>query len=191
MTDAATTDTSTNDDGSTDTSTGDGATDTDATTNDDAGRAEVDKWKSLARKHEKEAKDRARELDKLRQASMSDTERAVAEAKDAGRAEALASVGGRLARSEIRAAAAGRIDDEQLDAVLEHLDLSAFLDADGEPDADAVRKFVDRIAPKSDDDEGKPPTRRARDLGQGARGSHLPLNGDPIQRDLEKKLGIR
>lgn len=189
MTDTATTDTTTTDD-TTDDTTSTTGTDTD-TGNDAAAtaRAEAEKWKALARKHEKDAKDRARELERARQSAMTDAERAVADARTEGRAEALRTIGGKLARAEIRAAAGGRVDDDTLDGILEHLDLSAFVDDDGEVDTTAVSKFVDRIAPKQED--GQTTTRRTRDLGQGARGTSLPLNGDPLERSLKDKLGIR
>lgn len=189
MTDTTTTDTT---DTTDDARTGDEGNDSHETTPEQ----EVERLRdelAKARKWETRAKanaDAAKELDRVRRESMNDAEKAAATAREEAKAEVLRTYGGKLARAEVRAAAAGRIDDEQLDAVLEHLDLTAFLDDEGDVIASEVSKFVDRLAPKSDDGNSNAP-RRARDLGQGARGTSLPLNGDPLERALRDKLGIR
>jgi hypothetical protein len=153
--------------------------------------AEAAKWRELARKHEDRAKanaEAAKELAKLRESSMSETERAVAEAVANARTETLRSVGSRLVDAEVRTAAAGRQVD--VDALLEGLDRSRFLDDDGEPKRDEIVAWVDRIAPANPDG-----TNTVVDLGQGARGGNgtaaHALNGDPLLRDLKTKLGIR
>lgn len=148
--------------------------------------AELSKWKAQARKHEERAKANAaaaKELEKLREQSMTDQERAVEEARKAARSEALAEVGSARVEDAVRVAAAGRPVD--VDALLEGLDRSRFLNEDGQPDRDAIAAWVDRIAPASE-------TTPARvDLGQGARRSAaLALNGDPLLNDLKSKLGI-
>lgn len=152
--------------------------------------AEVAKWKDLARKHEDRSKanaDAAKKLTALEQQSMTDLEKAVAQARIEARAEAIKESAGRLAAAEIRAVAANRFDDNQLVALLEGVNLTAFVDDDGEVDAAKVAKFVDGIAPKQDDTT----TIKVPDLGQGARGSTMPLNGDPILTAVKSKLGIR
>lgn len=150
---------------------------------------EIAKWKELARKHEDRAKsnaDAAKELDKLRQQTMSDVEKAAVLAKAEGRTEALREVGTKLVDAEVRAAAAGRNVD--VDALLEGLDRSRFLDDDGDPDVKAIAAWVDRIAPQPDPDSGRP---HAFDLGQGVRhDASTSLGGDPLERDLKAKLGI-
>lgn len=152
-------------------------TDTDTETSDTDLQAEVDKWKALAKKHEDRAKGnaaKARELEELQKAQMTDTERAVAEARDAGRSEALMQVGARLVDAEFRVAAAGRPID--VDALLEGLDRTKFLTDDGEPDTDAVAAWVDRIAPAvTEPDPGAPLS--SLDLGQGTRQS-TPIGDD-------------
>lgn len=146
-------------------------------------KAEAEKHKSLARKWEERSKANAaaqKELEQLRQASMSDTEKAVEIAKQQARNEVLAEIGGELVAMAVRAAVADRNVDA--DALLEGLDRSRFITDDGRADLDAINSWVDRIAPKTE--TGFP------DLGQGARKS-LPLNGDPLLSDLKKTLGIR
>jgi hypothetical protein len=148
-------------------------------------KAEAEKWKTDARKHEERAKKNAesvRELEKFRQQSMTDQEKAIDAARSEGRAEALRTSAAKVVDAEVRAAAAGRTVD--VDALLEGLDRSRFIDDDGEVDAAAIAKWIERVAPVTD------PSRP--DLGQGVRpGSALPLNGDGIEQLLRSKLGIR
>lgn len=147
--------------------------------------SEVEKWKAQSRKHEERAKanaNAAKELETLKQASMSELEKAVERAKAEGHAEAITKLGAERVADAIRVATAGR--DLDVDALLEGLDRSRFLTESGEPDREAITAWIERIAPKS---EPKTP-----DLGQGARGSNTQaLNGDPLLRDLKSKLGIQ
>lgn len=150
--------------------------------------AEVEKWKALARKHEGKAKSNAtaaQELEKLRLQSMTDQERAVEQARADARAETLREIGVSRVDDAVRVAVAGRTVD--VDALLEGLDRSRFVDDDGQPDRDAIASWVDRVAPKPSEQA----VSSLIDLGQGARGNvNLALNGDPLQRSLEQKLGI-
>lgn len=167
------------------------ATDTNEATADTAPdlAKEVEKWQALARKHEDRAKANAtaaKELEKLRTESMSDMEKAIAQARQEAATEATKGFGARLVDAEVKAAAAGRPVD--VDALLEGLDRNRFLTDDGEPDQAAISAWVDRIAPVRDEAAAVLPT----DLGQGVRpGASAALNGDPLLRDLKSKLGIR
>lgn len=101
--------------------------------------ADVDKWKALARQHEKAAKARAKELDDVRTANLSDAEKAIEQARTEGRSTALAEVGSRLAGAELRAqAATAGVDLPDL----EFLALGRFLTEAGDVDTDAVTAFV-------------------------------------------------
>ena len=100
---------------------------------------------------ERVARERAKyadyaDLKKRAAAAMTEQERAVTEAEQRGRSAALATAGTRLARAEIRAAAAGRVDKGALDGFLEYADLAKFVGADGEPDAKAIEAAVAKIA---------------------------------------------
>jgi hypothetical protein len=186
-------DTTTTDTGDADDSNDTGqSTDTGDTGKDWA--AEAAKWRELARKHEERSKANAtaaKELEQLRHQSMSDQEKAVAEAKAAGLAEGLVAGAVKVAAAEVRAAAAGRLTDEQVDALIGRTNLGSFIGDDGEVNRADVLRFMDDIAPKTTDDQE---TRQGfPDLGQGARGgnNNAALNGDPLLRDLKAKLGIR
>jgi hypothetical protein len=154
--------------------------------------AEVEKWKALAQKHEKRAKDNvsaAQELETLRLQSMTDQEKAVAAARAEATVEALRTVGGKLVAAELRAAAAGRGLDA--DALVEAIDGSKFLDDQGEPDRNAITAWVERIAPTADTN-ALPQTPRVPDLGQGVRAAAadaLALNGDALTQSLIKAVG--
>lgn len=149
--------------------------------------AEVEKWKTQSRKHEDRAKanaNAAKELDQVRQQSMTDTERAVEAAKADALSIATKAFGGKLVAAEVKAAAAGRELD--VDTLLEGLDASRFLGDDGDPDVTAINEWVDRLAPKG---EARP---APLDLGQGNRGrENTPLGSDPLLDLLRGGLGIK
>lgn len=147
--------------------------------------AEVEKWKALSRKHEERAKTNAKaaaELDQLRQQSMTDQEKAVAEAFSKGRTEAIREASGLLVAAEIRVNAAGRQVD--VDALLEGLNTDRFLTTEGQPDTAAIKAWMEKVAPAAQQPDP------IVDLGQGPRGRHLPLNGDPLEQALKHAVGI-
>lgn len=159
------TDSSTTD--STDQTTDSTSTDDTRTGGDDATKdwkAAHDKLLADARKWEQRSKANAaaaKELETLRKQTMTDQEKAVAEAKAAARAEVLAEVGAERVETAIRAALAGRGVDP--DALLDGLDRKRFIDESGQPDNTRINEWVGRLAPQQ---QSKPPTK---DLGQGAR----------------------
>lgn len=171
--------------------TGNSAPDTESADTTDW-KAEATKWQALSRKHEDQAKQNAsaaKELARVRRDAMSDQELAVSEAAEKARSEAVAEVvnrlGSRLVISEIRGAVAGRLPNDQLDALVEHLDLTGFLSDEGEVDASAVAAFAQRIAPETKAPQTFP------ELGQGPRAPAG--NGgapDPLLSALKGKLGI-
>lgn len=156
---------------------------------------EAEKWKGLARKNEDRAKANAtaaKEIEELRKSAMSDQERAVAEAVEKAINEERGRNASTLVAAELRAAAAGRLDDNALAAILEGVNTTAFITETGDPDTDAIRGWLDRIVPAPT--EQKPETGvLTLDLGQGARGGNpqnMALDSDPLMKDLRNKLGI-
>lgn len=92
------------------------------------------------------AKAAQRELEKVRTASMTDQEKAVADAKAAGQTEGARAAAPRLVRAELRAAAAeASLPKAALDGFLEYADLSRFVGDDGEPDSKAIEAAVKRL----------------------------------------------
>ncbi|MFF1450162.1 hypothetical protein ACFVYF_18785 [Streptomyces sp. NPDC058274] len=124
--------------------------------------AEVDKWKALSRTNEQRWKDASSERDALKQAGMSDAEKAIEAAKAEARNAALSEVGTRLAEAELRAlAASAGVDLPPAD----FLNMSRFVGNDGQVNADALSQFVSSL-PKRD----APPAFR-QDIGLGRQGS--------------------
>lgn len=110
-------------------------------------KAEAEKWKSLARKHERDAKDRAKELDQLRQGSLSEAEKAAAAAREEGRQAARAEMADRMLRSEVRSAALDKLadPDDAFPLLAGAGMLEGLTDKDGEVDSKAVAAAVDRL----------------------------------------------
>jgi hypothetical protein len=92
---------------------------------------------------------KAEQYDSLAASVQTDQERAVAEAQETGFNAAMGSVVPRLVRAEFKAAALGRLTSEQLSTLLEDVDLTKYVDDDGEPDTERINKKVDALAPKT------------------------------------------
>ncbi len=152
--------------------------------------AEVAKWQALARKHEDRAKANAaaaKELETLRQQTMSDTEKAIEQAKAETRALVMRELGAERVDDALRLAIAGR--DIDPDALLDGLDRGRFLTEDGQPDRDALTAWVDRIAPPQPEPVA-PAHPLVPNLGQGSRmtSGDMALNGDPLLQSVIEKL---
>jgi hypothetical protein len=97
---------------------------------------------ALDEERRQRAEDR-KTLDKLKADAMTEGEKAIAKAREEGRAEAAQEHAEQLAAAEFRAQAAGRITNP--DAALAVLDLAKLL-KDGKPDKTAIGKLVDQLA---------------------------------------------
>jgi hypothetical protein len=141
--------------------------------------AEAEKWKSLSRKHEGQAKSNAsaaKELEDLKAAQMTDTDKAVAEAEARGRQAATVETGQRLVAAEIKAALTGIVPDPA--AIIEDLNLAKYVTDTGDVDEAAIKTLAEKYGSLA----GKPP---AADLGQGNRG---PTNNG-VQQLTRDQLG--
>jgi hypothetical protein len=146
-------------------------------------------WKAAARKWEQRSKEHqkaARDLEQQRQASMTEAERAIAEAEQRGRTAAATEFGTRLVRASFAAEAARRNPAFVAEAVMDDLNLARFVGDDGEPDIEAITAAVTRLVPE--------PATNPRPVGDadlGVRGTPpIALNGDGIEQALKRKLGI-
>lgn len=138
--------------------------------------AELARWKAQSRRHEDRAKANAaaaKELADLKAQSMSELERAIAETKTTTRAEVLREFGETRVADHVRVAAAGRTVD--VEALLDGLDRSRFVDDDGQPDTKAIQQWVDRVAPATDE------TGRVPQVRPGPRGSGNGIGDDAQQ----------
>lgn len=130
------------------------------TTDPDAGaKKALENERQARRDADKAAKALKAELDALKAAQMTDTEKAIADAVAKARAEVMAEVGSSLVDAEFKAASAGFTLD--VDALLENLDRRKFMGEDGKPDKARIGEFVTKLAPAK--------RSTATDTGQGAR----------------------
>lgn len=153
----------------------------------DGGKAALDAERKARREAEKQAKAATAELQKLQEANMNEVDRALSAAKAEGVAEGTRSASVRLVDAEVRAAAAGRNVDT--DALLEGLDRTKFLGEDGEPDLDAITAWMDRIAPKPEEQQA--PGFPSLEQGTRAQPEAMGLGSDALTQALKNKLGIR
>jgi hypothetical protein len=158
-------------------------------------------WKHYARQHEnrvsalgnltpedvKALQDKAQQWDDAEAERGTETEKAVRSAYAEAEKAVLAKVQPQLVTAEFRAAATGRIDAETLASLLEPLDLSKFLAADGSVDTAKVSKYLDGIAPAMGSSNAQTPSFPS--LGQG---QHTPPPAQPGQNGLaaaQKRFG--
>lgn len=159
MADDTTTEETTSDDTETDDSTGD-----DGEGLGEGGKKALAEERRARRAAEKQAKSMQSELDKLRESTMSDNEKAIEAARAEARTEALQTANGRLLRAGVLTAAAGKLNDPE-DAV-RMLDLEQFsVDDDGNVDTKPIVKAIDELV------KSKPY------LGAGAKPGSLPGGG--------------
>jgi hypothetical protein len=118
-------------------------TSTDASQNKDTSTSEATDWEAEAKKWEKRAKDNknaAVKLEQLERDAMTAQEKAVAEAKAAGMAEAAKTYGSKLAAAKLEAAAASKGVD--LSSIGKYLKADMFVGEDGEVDSAAIKAAV-------------------------------------------------
>lgn len=120
-------------------------------------KSEAEKWKSFSRQNEDKYKKAAAELEELRKANLTDAEKAIEDAKAAGRAEAEAAFQSEKLNYQLKAAAAEHGISED---VLNLVDPSKLI-VNGEVQADLLKSLA---APKFQ--------KSASDLGLGARSSN-------------------
>lgn len=125
-------------------------------------------WKHHARKHEGTANARAdydqqkADAEKWRQHQNDNKapdqkvlDDAVAQAREETRREEQAKAAPRIVKAEFKALAAGKVSKELLDAFLEDVNHTVYLDANGELDTDKIQKRVDALAPGKEKQERK------------------------------------
>lgn len=112
------------------------------------GKKALEAERTRAVEAEKRAKQLERELEQHRQASMSEAEKAVAEAEKRGEQKATQQWSQRLVRSDFIAAASRRNAEFDASAVLDDLNLDRFIGDDGEPNPKAIAAAVERLVPE-------------------------------------------
>lgn len=128
--------------------------------------------RDVLRKERKARQDAERRATAAERKAMDDNERELAEARDAGKAEAREEFGITLAEEALRGALNGRVDDKKAGSLIEVANLKAFLTDEGKVDRVKVKTYVDAVAPS-----GTP------DLGQGSRGAGGGTDMNQLIRD--------
>lgn len=113
--------------------------------------AEAEKWKSLARKHEGNARtnaDAAKRLAAIEEQNKTELERAVDKAAQEARAQYATVANARLIRSEVKAAAAALGFHDPADAAVQLRDSFGDIPVseDGDVDEKAVKALIEKLA---------------------------------------------
>jgi hypothetical protein len=125
-------------------------------------KAEVDKWKSLSRKNEQQAKANlaaAKELEEIRKSQLTDTEKLVEQTKHETAQAIRREFATKLVDAELKATLNGRILDG---GALLDFDKASFILDDGNIDSEAIQSWVEAHSKTADVP--------APNLGQGNRG---------------------
>jgi hypothetical protein len=140
----------------------------------DAGKRALEAERKARRNAERAAKAAQAELEAAREASLSETERAIAQAARDARTAAYTEFNSRLVKAEARAIATGRLADPS--DVAAFIDLSTIeVDEDGTVDTKAISKAIDDLI------KTKPYLAAQRvggDVDGGARGKPSAVTGD-------------
>jgi len=127
-------------------------------------QAEVDKWKSLSRKNEQQAKANlaaAKELEEIKQSQLTDTEKLIEQTKTETALSVRREFASKLIDAELKSQLAGKVLDA---GALLSFDKSSFIQDDGNIDSEAIQSWVEA---HSNTTEIPAP-----DLGQGNRGKN-------------------
>lgn len=127
-------------------------------------QAEVEKWKSLSRKNEQQAKANvaaAKELEEIKKSQLSETEKLIEQTKTETAQEIRREFATKLVDAELKSALQGRVMEA---GALLSFDKSSFILEDGNIDSEAVQSWVEA--------HSKTTEIPAPDLGQGNRGNN-------------------
>jgi len=127
-------------------------------------KAEVDKWKSLSRKNEQQAKTNdkaAQELDDIKRSQLSDTEKLIEQTREETSQAIRKEYAAKLVESELKSLLSNRSIDG---SSLIDFDKASFILSDGNIDSEAIQSWVEA--------HSKTAEPIIPDLGQGARGQN-------------------
>lgn len=142
-------------------------------------KAEVDKWKSLSRKNEQQAKANnaaAKELETIRQSQLTETEKLIEQTKTETALSVRREFANKLVDAELKSALHGMLMDA--DSLLS-FEKSSFILDDGNIDSEAIKSWVEA--------HSKSTETPAPDLGQGSRGNN-PSKSQIRSRDELKNM---
>jgi uncharacterized protein YbjT (DUF2867 family) len=131
----------------------------------------ADQVKMMTTKFEAERRLRKKfekELVELRNNALTESEKAIEEARSTGRREGAKSAGVRLVAAEFRAKAA-EAKLPGVTSLLEVIDLTRFVDDDGEPDTELIQSAIDKISDSLAAVENGKPKAKAPEIPKGVR----------------------
>lgn len=109
-------------------------------------------------------KEKASRVDKMEFDLSSEADKAAARAREEERTKVRGEFVPRVVRAEFKAEAKGVLSGDQLEALLEDIDLSRYVNDNGEPDTEKITAKIAKLAPAKEDRREFP------DLGAGNRG---------------------
>ena len=142
--------------------------------------SEVEKWKSLSRKNEAQAKanaQAAKELEELKAASLTDQERLIASTREETARSVRLEFAGKFVEAELKSALNGKTLEA---ASLLSFDKSSFIDESGEVDSNAIAAWVEAHTKATEITNP--------DLGQGIRGKTISGVAQIVSRDELAKM---
>jgi arsenate reductase-like glutaredoxin family protein len=145
----------------------------------DSLKAEVDKWKSLSRKNEQQAKSNgqaAKELDEIRKSQLTDTEKLIEQTREETSQVIRKEFAVKLVDAELKSLLNGRSLDG---SSLLDFDKASFILSDGNIDSEAIQSWVEAHSRNAE--------QIIPDLGQGARGQN-PSKSQIRSRDELKSM---
>ena len=142
-------------------------------------KAEVDKWKSLSRKNEQQAKSNmtaAKELEEIRKSQLTETEKLIEQTKTETALSVRREFATKLVDAELKAQLNSRVLEG---GALLSFDKSSFINDEGNVDSEAIQQWVEAHSRST---EAQIP-----DLGQGSRGNN-PSKSQIRSRDELKNM---
>lgn len=167
-----------------DTDTGSGGKGSKGTTDDD-GDADGEKWKALARKHEKQSGKLQAELDKIKAETMSETEKAIEKAKAEGREEARAEALGEMISLAVETAAGEKLADPSFARLLTEDDRAGFVTKDGKVDRKAIATALEDLVKRH------PNLAKSGKAGSLPGGGKKPATGFSMNDEIRRLAGRR
>jgi hypothetical protein len=158
---------------------------TDDDDDDDPADADAGKWKSLARKHEKQSGRLQAELDKIKARTLTDTEKAIEKAKAEGREEARSEVLAEMIALAVDTAAGEKLADPSFARLLTEEDREGFVKKDGKIDRKAIGAALDDLVKRH------PNLAKSGKAGSLPGGGKKPATGFSMNDEIRRLAGRR
>jgi hypothetical protein len=146
---------------------------------------DAEKWKALARKHEKQSGKLQAELDRIKAESMTETEKAIEKAKAEGREEARAEALAEMIGLAVETAAGEKLADPSFARLLTEEDREGFVTKDGKVDRKAIAAALDDLVKRH------PNLAKSGKAGSLPGGGKKPATGFSMNDEIRRLAGRR